>query len=231
MTEEKDPKNGDPNGNGNDKNKDTKPKGEAGDDKRFSQDDVNRLMGDRATRAGLAKEKEILETLGVESLDDAKKLLEAQRKREDQEKSDLEREKEAREAAEKREKDAIAAANEKLIRAEFIMEASRANVEHPDDAFSLADKSDVKIDDSGKVTGVADAVKTLVEAGRLPMSGKKKAPDLDGGDGTGNRDKKEKLTEEEAGIAAKMGLTPEQYRASKGSATVKSFDEKDNKKE
>lgn len=227
---EKDPNE---NGNGNDeeaKRKAAEEKAKSGNDKTFTQDDVNRLMGDRANRAGSAKEKEILETLGVDSLDDAKTLLEAQRKRAEDEKSDLEKEKEAREAAEKREKEATVAANKKLIRAEFIMEASRANVEHPNDAYSLADKSEVKIDDAGKVTGAADAVKVLVEAGRLPMSGKKVAPDLDGGDGSGGKDSKKALTAEEADMAAKTGVSTEQYQASKGEVTLKTFDDKDSKK-
>lgn len=231
MADEPNGKNGNGNGNGDDKKKSPDTNG-SGDDKTFSQDQVNRLVGDRAVRAGSAKEKEILESLGVESVEDAVKLLEAQRKREDAEKSELEKSKEAKEAAEKREKEAIARADERLIQAEFIVEASRANVEHPDDAYQLADKSQVKLDKDGKVEGVADAVKTLVEAGRLPLIGKKKAADLDGGEGDGDGKKPEKLTDEEAEYAKKMGVSAADYRTAK--STVTSFEpekKKEKKKE
>jgi hypothetical protein len=55
-----------------------------------------------------------------------------------------------------------------------------------------------------------------VENGRLPLMGKPKAPDLDGGAGSGERAGDSKpLSEAEKRTAKKMGLTPEQYAAHK----------------
>lgn len=228
MAEENDKENG----NGDPKGTEEDPKGGSGDDKKtFTQEEVNRMMGDRATRASGATEKQILEKLGVESLDDAEASIKAYRDRQEKEKSELQKAQDAKEAAENKAKDAEAKANEKLIRAEFIVEASKAGVEHPEDAYSLADRSKVKILDDGKVEGVADAVKVLVEAGRLPLTSQKKAADLDGGEGDGDKDKLEKLTAEEAEIAKKMGLTAEQYRMAKASSEAFTPVEKKKEKE
>jgi hypothetical protein len=55
-----------------------------------------------------------------------------------------------------------------------------------------------------------------VENGRLPLMGKPKAPDLDGGAGSGERAGDSKpLSEAEKATAKKMGLTTEQYEAGK----------------
>ncbi|HUW11609.1 MAG TPA: hypothetical protein VM537_17890 [Anaerolineae bacterium] len=66
------------------------------------------------------------------------------------------------------------------------------------------------------MSGVEEVVKLLVESGRLPTTGKPRAPDLDGGAGSGERAGDSKpLSEEEKAVAKKMGLTPEQYAAGK----------------
>jgi len=124
----------------------------------------------------------------------------------------------ARERGKKNE--AIARANERLIKAEFIAAASRLQVKHPADAFALADRDAIEVTEGGKVVGVKEAVEKLVENGRLPLVGKPKAPDLDGGAGSGERAGDSKsLSEEEKRIAKKMGLTPEQYAAAKKKET------------
>jgi hypothetical protein len=72
------------------------------------------------------------------------------------------------------------------------------------------------VTEGGKVVGVKEAVEQLVENGRLPLVGKPKAPDLDGGAGSGERAGDSKpLSEAEKAIARKMNLTPEQYREGK----------------
>ena len=131
-------------------------------------------------------------------------------------KSELEKAREAAEAAEQREKAALERANERLIRAEFIAAASQLQVKHPADAYALADRSAIGVTEDGKVAGVKEAVEQLVENGRLPLMGKPKAPDLDGGAGSGERTGDSKpLSAEEKQAAKKMGLTPEQYQAGK----------------
>ena len=110
---------------------------------------------------------------------------------------------------------ALQQANDRLIRAAFVAEAARAGAAHPDDVYHLADLAGVSIGDDSTVTGVAEAVKTLVDGGRLVMSGRPQAPGLDGGAGSGQRasEKPVPLSPEQLAVARKMGLTPEQYRA------------------
>ena len=113
---------------------------------------------------------------------------------------------------------ALQEANDRLIRAAFVAEAAKAGAAHPEDAFALADRSGVTIGEDATVTGVAEAVAALVEGGRLVMSGRPAAPNLDGGAGGGSRpgDSKAKaLSEAELVTARKLGLTPEQYQKAK----------------
>ena len=102
------------------------------------------------------------------------------------------------------------------IRRVFVDEASKAGAAHPDDVYRLADLAGVDVDENGMVTGVAEAVKTLVDAGRVPLTGKTPAPNLDGGAGGGDRSKAHvKLTAEELEMARKLRLTPEVYAKNK----------------
>jgi hypothetical protein len=55
-----------------------------------------------------------------------------------------------------------------------------------------------------------------VKSGRIPLTGKTPAPNLDGGAGGGDRSKAQvKLTPDELEIARKMNITPEKYAANK----------------
>lgn len=129
--------------------------------------------------------------------------------------------------AQKRAADAEAAAeqarkqaNETLILAKVIAEASKAGAAYPEDAFNLISRKEISIKD-GNVEGVEDAVKSLVEAGRLVMR-RQPAPNLDGGKGSGEREreKRPEATTEEAEVARHMGLTIEQYLSGKKKAQL-----------
>ena len=132
--------------------------------------------------------------------------------------TDLEKEKKRADDAEAREK----AANEKsqttALKAAFENAAYKAGVLHPEDVYVLADKSAVTMDDDGKITGVTEAVKALVDAGRVPMTpnGPPPAPDLNGGAG-GNHGNSgaAKLTADEIEMAGKMGISLERAAAQK----------------
>lgn len=123
----------------------------------------------------------------------------------------------ARAAALEAERDRVQQhAQDTLLRAAFIAAAAIAGAAHPEDAFALADRGSISIGDDGKVVGVDDAVKALVEAGRIPMSGRPPAPSLDGGAGSGKPPgDKISLTAEEIEMCRKMRITPEQYAESK----------------
>jgi len=114
-------------------------------------------------------------------------------------------------------------AQDRLIRSAFVAEAAKAGAAHPEDAFALADLSSVAIDDAGQVSGVSAAVTALVEANRLVLASQPSAPRLDGGAGSGQRPTlKTRLSAEEVDIARKMGMSPEDYAASKAAMEAKS---------
>jgi phage I-like protein len=124
--------------------------------------------------------------------------------------TELEKANAAREAAEKRAADAEAKATQRLIEASFVAEASKLGVKHPEDAYRLADRSAVLVDDDGTVTGVAESVKALVDAGRLVM-GQPVPPSGDAGAGGGQAQRRAALTAAEEAVASKMGLSAEDY--------------------
>ncbi|MFJ7665336.1 DUF4355 domain-containing protein [Lysinibacillus sp. NPDC097162] len=62
------------------------------------------------------------------------------------------------------------------IRNEFTKVASSANIEYIDDAIALADLSAVSIDEDGKVVGMDDVVKALVENKPFLVAKKQKQP-------------------------------------------------------
>ena len=174
-----------------------------GDGKTFTQDELNRVVSDRLAR----------ERGKYADYDDLKKQAAKLQKIEDAQKSELERAQEARKAAEDAAKAATANADQRLMQAEFLAAAALAGVAHPEDAYALADKTAVLKGDNGALTGVNEAVKALVDAGRLVMSGRPPAPNLNGGAGGGERtsDKKLSLTPEQEQAARNMGVSLADY--------------------
>lgn len=171
----------------------------------FSQAEVDRLLGERAKRerAKFADYNELkeaktkldeIETARLSELEQAQKLA-----------SD----------AQAKADEALQTSQSRLIRAEFTAAAAAAGAKHPRDAFALADRSAVALDDAGNVTGVEEAVAALVEQGRLVMLGKPVPPKLDGGAGDGERPSAStiKLSVEQEQTARDFGVTPEEYAA------------------
>jgi hypothetical protein len=75
--------------------------------------------------------------------------------------------------------------------------------------------------DDGAVTGVAEAVKSLVDSGRIPLS-KTPAPNLNGGAGGKERPGEQiRLTPMEAELAKKLGLTTEAYQKNKAAIAAR----------
>ncbi len=131
----------------------------------------------------------------------------------EQERRDVEL-REAQERAERAETErdqARAEAQDRLLRAAFLAEAGRRGAKYPDDAFRLADLTNVSVTD-GVIEGVEDAVQALIDGGRLVLTGKPQAPPLDGGAGSGDRPgQMVKLTPEQLDMAKKLGVKPEDY--------------------
>ena len=179
-----------------------KSEGEA-TDPRFTNEQVEAIVEQR-----LARERKKYSDYG-DLQEKAKKWAEF----EEAQKSELQKAQEAAERANVERDRALQEANDRLIRAAFMAEAGRVHAKHPEDAYLLADLSDVAITDDGRVTGVMAAVEVLLSDGRLPTEGRPSAPKLDAGAGSGERtnERPVKLTDEELAIARKMNISPEDY--------------------
>jgi len=167
----------------------------------FNQADIDAIVAER-----LAREK--AKYADYEDLrKKAKKLDEI----EEANKTELEKAQEAAKLAQEERDAMLQQANDIKIKAKFETIASKLGVKHPEDAFALADRSGVSISEDGSVVGVDDAVKKLVEAGRLPLTGTK-VPELNAGAGDHDGELNQKsATEEQKKIAAKMGIKLEDY--------------------
>ncbi len=165
----------------------------------------------------LDKVRDALKKANREAAENRKKL-EAFEKAEEERKlassTELEKAQAAAKKAEDRATEAIKTANERLLKSAFIVEASRHGAKTPADAYALAitDGAQVSVDDDGNAVGVAEAVKALVDAGRLPLTGKPGAPGTDAGAGGSSRPEKTvTLTDEQKRFAQYAGMTEEQY--------------------
>jgi len=175
--------------------------------------------------AELAKVKAALKAANRESAERRKRLEDLEKadtERKTAEMTELERLKAEREAALKEAASAREQSRQMLIRSAFVAEAAKAGAAHPTDVYLLADRSAVDVDEAGNVTGVAEAIKALLDAGRIPLSGKPQAPALDGGAGSGDRSKGgPRLSPLEIELAGKLGLTAEQYTKNKAAIAAR----------
>lgn len=149
----------------------------------------------------------------------AKKLMEFEQAEETRRKAEMteaDRLKAEVDQARKEAEQARADMKTTLIRAAFVAEAAKAGASYPEDVYRLADTSGIEVDENGRATGVAEAVKSLVDAGRVPLTGRQIAPKLDGGAGGGDRSGPQvKLTADDLEIARKMNIAPEKFAANK----------------
>jgi hypothetical protein len=126
--------------------------------------------------------------------------------------SELEKERDKAQNAEKARDEALRVANDRVIRASVIAEAAKHGVTHPEDAYALLDLNGISVKDDGNVEGVAEAVRAIVEAGRLPTSGRPGAPSLDGGaGGTQQPQHTIALSDTQKYYAKVSGMTEQQY--------------------
>ncbi len=66
--------------------------------------------------------------------------------------------------AEAKATEAIVKANQRLVRSEILNKAANLGVIDTDVVYKLLDKDDIDVDDDGNVTGVEEAIKTLITA-------------------------------------------------------------------
>lgn len=170
-------------------------------EKKFSQEELDHILSDR-----LKREREKYADY-ADLKEKAAKLDEI----EEANKTELEKAQELATRAQAERDEALAQADERLIRAAFVAEAAQLNVAHPGDAYMLADLTGVEIAEDGNVTGVKEAVEALVKSGRLVIR-QGAAPDLDGGAGSGKAGSDVvTLSEEQLRVAQKMNISPEEY--------------------
>lgn len=150
-----------------------------GGEPRFTQADLDRIVGERAVRAKNAGVEELLKTLGLSSAEELKTLVDSEKQRRDAESSELEKAQQKLAAAEKRAKEAedkaLAAEEQRrldLRNAAIVAAARDARATHPDDVlvwathFGAQHKADVKeaLNDDGSVN--EKHVKAIVEAAK-----------------------------------------------------------------
>lgn len=121
----------------------------------FTQAQVDRIVQERVARVK-REAPEDYEDLKAK----AKKLEEL----EAAQLSELEKAQKKAEDAEKAAAEAIRLANNRLIQAEILREATEQKAIKPEHMHRLIDTENVTIGDDGRVTGIQDAVKTFLEA-------------------------------------------------------------------
>lgn len=94
------------------------------------------------------------------------------------------------------------AANQRIIRAEFKLLAKEAGMRSDalDDAYTLADKAGISVDDDGNVTGASDVITALLAAKPFLAEPKKEPRKI--GEGSGGDDPKPDKTKEQILAAA-----------------------------
>ncbi|MBU2051244.1 MAG: hypothetical protein KKH61_20040 [Gammaproteobacteria bacterium] len=173
----------------------------------FTQADLDRILKERLSRINQK----------YADYNDLKAKADKLTEYEEAQKDELQKAIDRATAAEAARDKALIEANNRLLKAALVAEAGKYGAQHPEDAFLLADMTGVSVAEDGAVIGADEAIKALIESGRLPTTGKAAAPGLDAKAGNGEKPGGNaiQLTQEEMLIAKKMGLTFEQYQKGK----------------
>jgi hypothetical protein len=148
------------------------PKTEAPKKLEFTQEELDRIIAERVSRA---KPKDY---------DDLVKLRDERAAAAEVEKTELQREKDARKEAERAAKEMNSKANAKLIRAALLTEATAQDTLDADIVVTLLTESpDIEVDDAGEVHGVKEAVAKLLKDKPILV---RKGPSSSGGEFGGN---------------------------------------------
>lgn len=164
-------------GGGDEENNDDKPP-DASDDNEEEEDQT----GSDDSQAEIASLKAALKKANNESAGRRKKI-EAFEKQENERKqaemTELEQANAALETAQAKVADAEGALNTERIKRAVDLVAMGMNFHSPSNAYALADRSEIAVDEGGKVTGVEDALKALAKQ-QPHLINTEKAPNLDG---------------------------------------------------
>lgn len=153
--------------------------GSAGDkpEAKFTQADVDRIVGDRARRAEESAVNTLLKELGFEKADDLKALVTDAKKHADDQKTEAQKLQDQiaqlgkeKAAADEARKAALAQANERLMKAAVLTEAAKADYGFRPDALSdvwlFLDRANIKpkSDASDEFEGITEALKAVAKA-------------------------------------------------------------------
>ena len=163
----------------------------------LTQDEVNRIVSERARRAAQSERASLLEELGLDSVDDLKKTVTAYREKQQAEMSELEKAQAKLDALKAEKKDLEAQMRESRIRRAVEAKAAELNFHNPAQAYDLMDRSEVELAD-GELVGVDESLKALVKAEPYLVKSKQ-APDIDA-------TKKGKKTDAEPGDEEKQSI-------------------------
>jgi hypothetical protein len=138
-------------------------------DAKFTQADLDRIIGERLSRAEEGAVKKLLESLGLQDADELKGKLGRAAELDAAQWAELERArseaadwKAKAEQADAAVKTATQKANESLMRAAVMMQA--AHFHDPNEAWLYADKTRLTVKDDGAVEGAKEAVEAVVKA-------------------------------------------------------------------
>lgn len=147
---------------------------EAARDKTFSQADVDRIVQERVARVKTDPPADYEELKAA--ADELAKIKEA-------DKTDLEKERTARETAERERDEARTAAKETRLNSAILAEASKADrkVVDPEAVLQLLDRSKLEIDDAGNPTNIAEAMDSLLAEKKYLAGGGAHVTDVDQG--------------------------------------------------
>ncbi len=198
----------DPDGGGKEPEKKPQPKPE--DERKFTQADTDQIAGKARDEGRKTAVSELLKDLGLEKIDDLKTLVTDTRKKQDAEKSELQKAQERNEelakaakAADAKRDEALAKATERLMKAALLAEASKPEYKiRPDalaDVWTFLDRSAIKVKDDGETfEGVAEAIKAVVKAKPYLVDDKPRGPGSPPAPNANGRREKEPSDEDKA---------------------------------
>lgn len=140
----------------------------------------------RISQASRQELEKMAKDLGFESADAMKAAAKAKKEADEAAKTELEKEKARAEKAEQEKKDALAAANTRLVNAEIKVFAVQVGFVDPADAVALVDRTGIQVDEKGNVSGAKEAVDSLAKA-KPHLVGKGKPDGSPGAAGNGSR--------------------------------------------
>lgn len=161
-------------------------------------------------KAELDRARKALAAANKEAADRRKKLEafeRAEQERQQAQLSETERLKQQLAEAESKAATATAAANERLLRAAVLAEASKLGFVDPSDAWRMLDRDGLGIDEDGEATGASEALKALAKAKPyLVKAATAPAASIDGDRGRGASTPEQKAAVREQQLRQRFGI-------------------------